>query len=107
MCVVQQPLLHRRTCLTWEKQAGVAPVGWTVSPTEAKLGRPLSELCRYALGEYQRIPSYAKDKGFCVMPKDFPAEAAGMLKAGLEAALEAETGGPHSVPVNAWKLSQP
>lgn len=48
-------------------------MGWTVAPTVAALNRPVKEMCRYALGEYQRIPLYAKEKGFCVMPTDFPA----------------------------------
>lgn len=72
LAVVQQPQLHMRTCLTWEKQTGKRPLGWTVRPTEAATGRSTSEMLKYALGELQRIPSYAAKKGFCAMPSDFP-----------------------------------
>ena len=70
--VVQQPQLHMRTTLTWEKQTGVAPLAWTPRPTEAALGRPLSELVKYAQGEFTRIPAYAAEgKAFCVLPADW------------------------------------
>lgn len=75
--VVQQPQLHLRTTLTWEKQTGVAPLAWTLQPTEAAVGRPLSEMRKYALGEYRRIPAYAAaDKDFCVLPADWAATGA-------------------------------
>ena len=84
--VVQQPQLHLRTTLTWEKQTGAAPLAWTLQPTEAAVGRPLSEMRTYALGEYRRIPAYATaDKDFCVLPADWA--ATGALHASL---LEAE-----------------
>ena len=70
--VVQQPQLHMRTTLTWEKQTGVAPLAWTPRPTEAALGRPLSELVKYAQGEFTRIPAYAAEgEAFCVLPADW------------------------------------
>jgi hypothetical protein len=73
VAVVQQPQLHMRTCLTWEMQTGVRPVGWTLRPTEAATGRSISEMLTYALGEVRRIPAYScEEKGFCVMPDDFP-----------------------------------
>jgi hypothetical protein len=76
VAVVQQPQLQRRTCLTWEKQTGKRPVGWTVRPTEAATaGHSVAELLKYALGEVQRIPVYAAaDKAFCVLRDDFPHE---------------------------------
>lgn len=94
VAVVQQPALQRRTCLTWEKQTGVQPVGWTVRPTESSLGRSAAELLNYALGEMRRIPAYAAaDKAFCVMPHDFPHHLMPSLIAyepALTAALEIE-----------------
>ena len=76
VAVVQQPQLQRRTCLTWEKQTGKRPVGWTVRPNEAATaGHSMAEQLKYALGEVQRIPAYgADDKAFCVLPDDFPHE---------------------------------
>lgn len=70
--MVQQPQLHLRTTLTWHEQTGVAPLSWTVRPTEERLGRPRAEMLRYALGELKRIPVYSQpDKKFCVMPSDW------------------------------------
>jgi hypothetical protein len=72
VAVVQQPQLHMRTTLTWEKQTGVPPLAWTPRPTAAALGRSLSELVMYAQGEFRRIPEYAaEDKAFCVLPADW------------------------------------
>jgi hypothetical protein len=92
--VVQQPALHLRTCLTWEKQTGRRPLGWTVRPTEGAVGRSVAELLQYALGELKRIPSYAaEDKGFCVMPNDFPHELAAtvaLLENSIDAAVALE-----------------
>lgn len=94
VAVVQQPQLHLRTCLTWQKQTGRQPLGWTVRPTEAAVGRSFAEQLRYALGEVRRIPAYAKaDKAFCVMPDDFPHEAARRLEElepTIQAALDLE-----------------
>lgn len=87
--VVQQPQLHRRTCLTWHKQSGHVPYGWTIRPTEASTGRSIAEMFRYALGEAQRIPAYAAaDKDFCTWPNDFPHELVASLEA-LEPAFDA------------------
>ena len=49
LAVVQQPQLHRRTCLTWTKQMRASsphysPIGWTVRPTRAATGRSTAEL---------------------------------------------------------------
>ena len=38
------------------------------------------ELIRYGLGEFERIPTYAKDRGFCAWPSDFPAWAEAVLR---------------------------
>eukprot|EP00908_Phaeocystis_cordata_P013688 Transcript_2475.p1 GENE.Transcript_2475~~Transcript_2475.p1 ORF type:complete len:369 (+),score=92.18 Transcript_2475:81-1109(+) len=90
VAVVQQPQLHMRTTLTWEKQTGAAPLAWTVRPTEAALGRPRAELLRYALGELKRIPAYAaSDKAFCVLPPDWDAVGPAFTKA-VEAHAAAE-----------------
>ena len=89
LVVVQQPALQLRTCLTWEKQTGVLPLGWTVRPTESACGRPGSEMLQYALGELRRIPKYAaEDMGFCTMPEDFPEDLLASLEA-LEPAINA------------------
>jgi hypothetical protein len=81
--------LQRRTCLTWERQTGRLPLGWTVRPTEAGAGRTPSVMCKYALGELRRIPAYAADdKGFCTMPADFPHELLESVEA-LEPAFSA------------------
>ena len=54
------------------RSSGVAPLAWTPRPTEAALGRPLSELVKYAQGEFTRIPAYAAEgKAFCVLPADW------------------------------------
>ena len=96
LAVVQQPQLQRRTCLTWQQQTGVAPIGWTVRPTEEATGRSVSEMLMYAIGELHRIPEYAaSDKAFCAMPSDFPhalSERMGQLEPAIRAAakLEAE-----------------
>jgi len=81
VAVVQQPALHRRTCATWQKQLGVAPIGWTLRPDEVSTGRTRSEMLLYALGELRRIPKYAKGEGYCVMPADFPHELVPRLEA--------------------------
>ena len=94
LVVVQQPQLHLRTCLTWEKQTGRRPLGWTIQPTESAVGRSVAEQLQYALGELKRIPSYAADdKGFCVMPDDFPHELAAtvaLLEPSIHAAVALE-----------------
>ena len=81
VAVVQQPALHRRTCATWERQLGVAPIGWTLHPDEQSTGRSRSEMLLYALGELRRIPKYAEGEGYCVMPADFPHELVPRLEA--------------------------
>ena len=66
--VVQQPQLHLRTTLTWEKQTGVAPLAWTLQPTEAAVGRPLSEMRKYALGStdgYLHMPRPTRTFASC------------------------------------------
>ena len=75
--MVQQPQLHHRTLLTWEKQTGRRPLGWTVRPTPAATGRSNAEMVKYAIGELKRIPDYADaEKGFCTMPADYPLDLA-------------------------------
>lgn len=89
LAVVQQPQLHRRTCLTWHKQSGVMPVGWTVRPTLGGAGRSIAEQLQYAIGEFKRIPAYsAADKNFCSADESFPHEAAARLIA-MEDAISA------------------
>ena len=94
LVVVQQPALHLRTCLTWERQTGRRPVGWTLRPTESDVGRSVATQLQYALGELRRIPSYAsEDKGYCVMPGDFPHELAAtvaLLEPSVDAAVALE-----------------
>lgn len=71
--VVQHPQAHRRTCLTWQKQVGSPPLGWTLRPTPQDLGVSEAEMLLYALGEHRRITAYAApEKGFVHMPEDFP-----------------------------------
>lgn len=75
--------------MTWEKQTGVRPLGWTVAPTEEAVGRSTSEMLKYALGELRRIPAYAADdKAFCVLPADFPHDKVKTLEI-LEPSIEA------------------
>ena len=57
VAVVQQPQLHLRTCLTWHRQTGQMPIGWTIRPT-ADAGRSLPEQLRCARSHRLRMPHH-------------------------------------------------
>jgi len=73
VALVQHPQAHLRACLTWERQFGRRPIGWTPSPSALARGVSREECLLYALGEFRRIEAYSHaTKAFLVRPADMP-----------------------------------